>query len=255
MSLVSELISDLSMFLESSTCFLSVSPWFFFFLRVSSWRPIFSLDFRRPSISSCRVPNWVCRSVFSSVSFCFACKPSACCFFKLSFALSSLSFSPLKRSTSFCSSWICFWNQAVCSLFRDASSFFALISFCLASIACRSSLRSLSSFSLRCCCCSASESSCSSWSLKAWSSLPPAALSASSFVTLPVKSEFCCCSWTTCPWSMSRYLIRSFFSCTSWLTMFSWLMLRPAPCSTSRPNFEISVFRFWIVSLARCSFS
>lgn len=28
-----------------------------------------------------------------------------------------------------------------------------------------------------------------------------------------------------------------------------------APCSTRRPNLVISVFRFWMVSLARCSFS
>mmetsp|Transcript_79778 Transcript_79778/g.225843 ORF Transcript_79778/g.225843 Transcript_79778/m.225843 type:complete len:272 (-) Transcript_79778:2-817(-) len=141
------------------------------------------------------------------------------------------------------------------SFVRPNSSFLALISFWRASMDCLTSFRSLSSFSFFFCCLSASSRNCSSWSCKWVSSFPPACLSASNFWTLPVRSEFCCCSWTTCPCSMSRCLMRSFFSWTSWLTMFSWLMLRPAPCSTKRPSLEISVFRFWIVSLARCSFS
>mmetsp|Transcript_64400 Transcript_64400/g.122036 ORF Transcript_64400/g.122036 Transcript_64400/m.122036 type:complete len:209 (+) Transcript_64400:2034-2660(+) len=118
-----------------------------------------------------------------------------------------------------------------------------------------SSLSSLSRRSFLFCSLSASESRCSSCSLSIASSLLPYCLSASSLSTRPVRSEFCCCSCTTWPCSMSRCLMRSFFSCTSWLTIFSWLMLSPAPCSTNRPSLAISDFRLWMVSFARCSFS
>ena len=76
-------------------------------------------------------------------------------------------------------------------------------------------------------------------------------------------------------------LSHSPLSWTNWFTMFSWLMLSPAPaknttpcpampspsipgisslpipapCSTKRPNLVISDLRFWIVSRALCSFS
>mmetsp|Transcript_87719 Transcript_87719/g.246443 ORF Transcript_87719/g.246443 Transcript_87719/m.246443 type:complete len:240 (+) Transcript_87719:1953-2672(+) len=146
-------------------------------------------------------------------------------------------------------------SLAIASAFFCDSSFFSAISFCFASRAFRKSLRSISSFSLRFCWRSPSSISWSSCSLRPLKTLPPAARSNSSLFTRAFRSEFVAESCPTCPWSISRCFMRSFFSWTSWLTMFSWLMLRPAPCSTKRPSFEISDFRFWMVSFARCSFS
>mmetsp|Transcript_69648 Transcript_69648/g.197369 ORF Transcript_69648/g.197369 Transcript_69648/m.197369 type:complete len:214 (-) Transcript_69648:155-796(-) len=153
------------------------------------------------------------------------------------------------------SSLTCRSRLARDSVLRESSSRLALISFCFPSMVSRRSFRSLSSFSFLFCCLSLSSTRFSNSSCSPCNSLLPACLSTSSFCTLEVSSVFVACSCCTWPWSMSRCLMRSFFSCTSWLTMFSWLMLRPAPCSTRRPSFEISALRFWIVSLARCSFS
>mmetsp|Transcript_2240 Transcript_2240/g.4602 ORF Transcript_2240/g.4602 Transcript_2240/m.4602 type:complete len:217 (-) Transcript_2240:7-657(-) len=48
--------------------------------------------------------------------------------------------------------------------------------------------------------------------------------------------------------SSSRCAIKLF-------TVFSWLTLSPAPCSTRWLRLAISTFRLWIVSFALCSFS
>mmetsp|Transcript_12820 Transcript_12820/g.32954 ORF Transcript_12820/g.32954 Transcript_12820/m.32954 type:complete len:487 (-) Transcript_12820:24-1484(-) len=254
-SFVRPVISPRRALLWASSRCVSASPEAFSFLRASSCRLMRALPVPSAWISSSLAFICICRSTCSSVTLPRWPSSSWYCFFSASFCSSRFWRFVKRRSVSAFSSLIFLSSCVRMSVLRFISSFFALISFWHDSSFCRRSLRSLSSHSLRFCCFSPSSTRSSSWCFRSASSLPPACRSASSLCTLVVRSVFCCCSCTTCPCSMSRCLITSFFSCTSWLTMFSWLMLRPAPCSTRRPSFEISVLRFWIVSLARCSFS
>mmetsp|Transcript_106333 Transcript_106333/g.297667 ORF Transcript_106333/g.297667 Transcript_106333/m.297667 type:complete len:414 (-) Transcript_106333:123-1364(-) len=77
----------------------------------------------------------------------------------------------------------------------------------------------------------------------------------SCFCTCSVKLMFSCVNLRTCASSLSRV----FFKSSRWeirlLTVFSWVTLKPAPCSTRWLRFAISNFKLWIVSFARCSFS
>mmetsp|Transcript_104451 Transcript_104451/g.277924 ORF Transcript_104451/g.277924 Transcript_104451/m.277924 type:complete len:408 (+) Transcript_104451:1533-2756(+) len=254
-SRVSDPISVLSSLREPSRRWVSESSPSFFFLMLSNCFWSFPLDPTSALMSLCLARSWSCRSMFSLESFSRPTSSSWCDFFSDSLWLSRRSWEAFRRSISWVSSLSCFSRWEMTSLLRLISSLLELISFCRCSMFCRRSLRSLSRVSLRFWCLSPSSTRCCSWSCRLWSSLFPDWRSTSSFCTLEVRSpfvEFSCC---TCPCSMSRCLMRSFFSWTSWLTMFSWLMLRPAPCSTSRPSLEISPLRFWMVSLARCSFS
>mmetsp|Transcript_78077 Transcript_78077/g.236745 ORF Transcript_78077/g.236745 Transcript_78077/m.236745 type:complete len:460 (-) Transcript_78077:11-1390(-) len=254
-SLVRPAISFRRAFRAASSFIVSASPASLRRRSASNCRWIRALPCVRPASSSCRPLSCSCRSEPSRAKRSRAESSSLYKRFSCSRFASRRSFAALRRSTSSRSSRSWRSSCAMPSELRLRSSLRALTSLCRASMACRSSLRSRSSFSLRRCCFSLSDVSARSCSCRAKSSLLPAWRSCSSFCTLEPSSEFVDCSWPTWPLSMSRCLMRSFFSCTSWFTMFSWLMLSPAPCSTRRPSLEISPLRLWMVSLARCSFS
>mmetsp|Transcript_81662 Transcript_81662/g.249445 ORF Transcript_81662/g.249445 Transcript_81662/m.249445 type:complete len:211 (-) Transcript_81662:637-1269(-) len=179
-SFVRAMTSFFKAFLDSSRRLVSTSPEAFAFLFCSS--NLLSRSFPVPNklISSCRACNCACKSKFSSVNLPFNESPSWYCFLVNCRAFSSLSFSMPKCSISARSSKSCFWTPAIASVLRLTSSRFALISFCRPSMVCRNSFKSLSNFSFCRCCLSASSSKSLSSSRKSASSLPPAALSASS---------------------------------------------------------------------------
>mmetsp|Transcript_41674 Transcript_41674/g.129688 ORF Transcript_41674/g.129688 Transcript_41674/m.129688 type:complete len:350 (-) Transcript_41674:298-1347(-) len=254
-SRVSPPISPLSSPREASSFCLSASSACFFFCRVSNCLSSLALPPATKLTSPCCAFSCSFSSKFSLEHFWSATFSASCEFSSDSLWLLRRSRDAVRRAISCASSFSCFSSWEAASPFRLISSRLELISFCRCSMFCLRSLRSLSSFSFLLWCLSPSSTRCCSWSCSVCSSLLPAWRSTSSFWTLVLSSAFVACSCETWPCSMSRCLIRSFFSCTNWFTMFSWLMLRPAPCSTSLPSLEISALRFWMVSLARCSFS